>query len=624
MNAVVFSSRAYNAIVAEAIDKDPVETGGILLGHMFPSRTWVVTDVVPPGGKSINKWAYFEYDEFYVNYTANVTAKQYQIPPRVLGLWHRHPGSMDVFSTVDDGTNIKFAALNGEYGAISCLVNFDPEFRLTVYRVTIDETGLPIYEKVPFLTGDEIIPEKYFQLRYYRPEEQTDSEEEPQDDAPAESDDDSDEAADNVYRRNPTAAFPTTLEENYVGPLYGIYSPETNYFNFVAPDSGLIQKVEKIGYVFEESPFKDASAIQFQNDASGIENGALNLNLLMWALTSQQGRSRFSVSMLTDSAQTIFREEGLAERSVLGYRNEQGLVLVSLLDLKECVLERYSLKLDVFSRNVGILESDVMLSKKAVLIGCGSVGSLAALELARSGVGHFLLIDSDILGYHNLCRHQCGALDVGRYKTDCLKDRIEQINPYAEVLTVHDAIERAPLQLLNDFCNENTVFIGGADNREGDLYACELAKGLNSAFISIGCWERAHAGEIFYCLPTGMPDYSDYLKCIASVSQRVTQNRRFYTTEAELEKVSFEPGIAVDIDFITIIAVKLALDILNRDNPNYTPRAINRLTELTFICNTCTEDDMWFNHPLTISTNLHVSTENTQTSESGELIAEEK
>ena len=37
--------------------------------------------------------------------------------------------------------------------------------------------------------------------------------------------------------------------------------------------------------------------------------------------------------------------------------------------------------MDIFSRNTGILESDIMLSKGAIIIGCGSVGSLVALEL---------------------------------------------------------------------------------------------------------------------------------------------------------------------------------------------------------------------------------------------------
>ena len=273
--------------------------------------------------------------------------------------------------------------------------------------------------------------------------------------------------------------------------------------------------------------------------------------------------------------------------------------------------ETYTLKLDVFSRNTGILESDIMLTKGAVFIGCGSVGSLFALELARAGVGRFMLIDRDTLGYHNICRHQCGIFDVGRFKTDAVRDRILQINPYAEVITHNMRIQEVPLNDLMNFCDSNTIVVGGADNREGDLYANGIAQNVGMPFMSIGCWERAFAGEIFYCLPTGMPTYKDFMEVAGHMAARVYQNRRFYTTEAELEKVSFEPGISVDINFVTTIAVKLAIDLLNRDNKDYTQRLLPHLTQYTLVCNTNNtkvggEMAEIFSYPLQVTTSIIV------------------
>lgn len=295
---------------------------------------------------------------------------------------------------------------------------------------------------------------------------------------------------------------------------------------------------------------------------------------------------------------------------LIGYFDGEELHFIDATGV-ECKKEPYQLKLDVFSRNVGILESDIMMKTGAMLIGCGSVGSLVALELAKAGVGRFLLIDNDIFGYHNICRHQCGRYDVGRYKTEALRDRILMINPYAKVVTQNCTVQEVPLQVFNDFCNPDTIVIGGADNREGDLYANMIAKEAGMPLISIGCWERAFAGEIFYCLPEGMPDYSDFMAALGSVSGRATQNRRFYTTEEELEKASFEPGISVDIDFVTVIAVKLALDILNRNNPGFTPRLLGHLTQYTLVCNTNNPKiggDMAeiFSYPLQVTTSIEV------------------
>lgn len=407
--------------------------------------------------------------------------------------------------------------------------------------------------------------------------------------------------------KNPaTVAFPTTLEQEYVGPLYGKYISNTHYYNVIVNDSNFNDKsLSKIGYIFSSNPFNDISSIRFQ-DFKRIQ-ATFDLEKIKEALRKGNSAPDFELSLLTPEAQQLFEQEQLSASSVIGYRDEHGLVLVSLVDMKECSIERYSLKLDVFSRNVGILESDIMLSKKAVLIGCGSVCSFVALELAKSGVGNFILIDSDVFGYHNICRHQCGMLDVGRYKTEALKDRILLINPYANVITFNCLIQQAPLDVLSNFCDENTIFIGGADNREGDLYANQLAQESHSAFMSIGCWERAYAGEIFYCLPDGMPTYTDLMASVGNISGRVNQNRRFYTTEADLEKASFEPGISADIDFVTIIAVKIALDLLNRNNPNYKPRVINHLTQFTLICNTCDPDtDPMFTQPLQITTSIIV------------------
>ena len=171
---IVFSNKAYNAIIRESFEKDPFETGGILLGHALNNGMWIVIEVLPPGIHCIFERAYFEYDDAFVNYLAQSVANQYKIPLELLGLWHRHPGSMDFFSVTDDQTNAAFAA-QSFYGVISGLVNLDPKFRLTMYHLGRANTPFsgarPSYEKIPIEVGDDIIPEEYFELRYYNGDE---------------------------------------------------------------------------------------------------------------------------------------------------------------------------------------------------------------------------------------------------------------------------------------------------------------------------------------------------------------------------------------------------------------------------------------------------------------------
>jgi hypothetical protein len=108
-----------------------------------------------------------------------------------------------------------------------------------------------------------------------------------------------------------------------------------------------------------------------------------------------------------------------------------------------------------------------------------------------------------------------------------------------------------------------------------------------------------------------MPDYSDFMWAIGDTSGRSTQNRKFYTNEEDLARATFEPGISVDIDFVTVIAVKLALDILNRNNPSYTPRLLGHLSQYTLVCNTNNpkiggENAEIFSYPLQVTTSIEV------------------
>ena len=149
---VVFSNKAYNAIIRESFDKDPVETGGILLGHILDNGVWIVMEVLPPGIKCIFERAYFEYDDAFVNYLAQSVANQYKIPLELLGLWHRHPGSLNTFSMDDNNTNTEYAKAVGN-GAISFLLNFVPGAELTCYY--LDQNGTKAYYKPKVFIGDK-------------------------------------------------------------------------------------------------------------------------------------------------------------------------------------------------------------------------------------------------------------------------------------------------------------------------------------------------------------------------------------------------------------------------------------------------------------------------------------
>ena len=75
------------------------------------------------------------------------------------------------------------------------------------------------------------------------------------------------------------------------------------------------------------------------------------------------------------------------------------------------------------------------------VIGVGGVGGFAAEALARAGVGHLLALDSDEVSVTNRNR-QILALSstVGHPKCDVLRDRLLDINPDLDLVTIPEYI----------------------------------------------------------------------------------------------------------------------------------------------------------------------------------------
>lgn len=93
-----------------------------------------------------------------------------------------------------------------------------------------------------------------------------------------------------------------------------------------------------------------------------------------------------------------------------------------------------------FSRNelaFGKEGIEILKNKCVAVLGIGGVGSFAAESLARSGVGKLILIDKDNVDITNVNRQIIALLStVGRPKVEVMKERIADINPECEVITL--------------------------------------------------------------------------------------------------------------------------------------------------------------------------------------------
>ena len=107
-----------------------------------------------------------------------------------------------------------------------------------------------------------------------------------------------------------------------------------------------------------------------------------------------------------------------------------------------------------FSRMELLIGKDCVesLQEKTVLVfGVGGVGSHCIEALARSGIGHLILVDNDTVSLTNINRQSIAYHStIGQYKTRVMKERIQDICPNTEV-TVHETfvLEENAAELLD-------------------------------------------------------------------------------------------------------------------------------------------------------------------------------
>lgn len=118
-----------------------------------------------------------------------------------------------------------------------------------------------------------------------------------------------------------------------------------------------------------------------------------------------------------------------------------------------------------------------------LIIGLGGVGSFAIESLARSGLKRLVLVDYDIVDITNLNR-QIEALNstIGVKKTDALKDRIKDINPNIEVITIDQFIKPENIDLL--FQTDIDYLIDACDSIETKKEIIRQCLKRNVKFIS--------------------------------------------------------------------------------------------------------------------------------------------
>ncbi|KHK02895.1 ThiF family adenylyltransferase [Desulfovibrio sp. TomC] len=98
-------------------------------------------------------------------------------------------------------------------------------------------------------------------------------------------------------------------------------------------------------------------------------------------------------------------------------------------------------------------DCELPIRKNVCIVGCGSLGSKIAAELAQAGVGSIALVDDDHLKSDNVTRHVCGLDKINNPKVKALKQELLRKYPWIVVtsyfMSFHELIDAGTIDFTS-------------------------------------------------------------------------------------------------------------------------------------------------------------------------------
>ncbi|HAL61355.1 MAG TPA: hypothetical protein DCP08_03000 [Chloroflexi bacterium] len=203
----------------------------------------------------------------------------------------------------------------------------------------------------------------------------------------------------------------------------------------------------------------------------------------------------------------------------------------------------------LFRRNLGIYEpgeQERIRDASVMIIGCGGIGGVVAIVLARSGVGHFVLMDPEFYEPSNMNRQvTCFTDTIGINKAVCVRDDILKINPEAKVTVYERGLKPAEIE---EVIEPADIIMPATDDWPLSLMVFRAARRLGKPAVMaypVGALGRACtflpdsplSAEECLAMPFGLPydELKEYME--TPEARRVLQ---YYVTEGKWREEWFD------------------------------------------------------------------------------------
>jgi molybdopterin/thiamine biosynthesis adenylyltransferase len=218
----------------------------------------------------------------------------------------------------------------------------------------------------------------------------------------------------------------------------------------------------------------------------------------------------------------------------------------------------------IAERRKGLFETDLLKDNSVLIVGLGTGGISVALELAKAGVGKFILVDPDRLKVGNVTRHAAGVSFVGRKKVTASRDLILEKNPFA-VVEVYDfeanEERRGALQTL---IQRSDIVICATDGRASKLFVNKLCVLEKKTCLFGGAFRRAYGGQVLRVKPGESACYHCFVLTMPEkeADHEISSPENADEIQYSDRPVAIEPGLSMDVAPIAQMVAKLALQEL--------------------------------------------------------------
>lgn len=208
-----------------------------------------------------------------------------------------------------------------------------------------------------------------------------------------------------------------------------------------------------------------------------------------------------------------------------------------------------------FSRNIGWLTEDEQSSlkdRKVAIAGCGGVGGIHTLTMARLGISQFHLADFDDFGVENFNR-QVGAMmsTVDKPKMDVMSDMLRDINPQAHITPFDEGVNA---KNVDSFLDGVELYIDSLDFFAVKARTLVFAKCAEKGIPAITAAPLG-MGTAFLCFMPGGMTFEEYF----GMQQAQTETEQYLRFFLGLAPAALQQQYLVD---------PTRLDLKNKKGPS--------------------------------------------------------